>query len=45
MKVQSRDESLNTSGECDGSNDLLTGKCTLKPHTSPSLPRHRAIYI
>ncbi|XP_050961237.1 Kv channel-interacting protein 2 [Labeo rohita] len=25
MKVKSRDESLNTSGECDGSNDLLTG--------------------
>ncbi|XP_068072589.2 A-type potassium channel modulatory protein KCNIP2 isoform X2 [Danio rerio] len=25
MKVKSRDESFNTSGECDGSNDLLTG--------------------
>ncbi|KAK7137311.1 hypothetical protein R3I93_017408 [Phoxinus phoxinus] len=25
MKVKSRDESLNTTGECDGSSDLLTG--------------------
>ncbi|KTG44049.1 hypothetical protein cypCar_00003076 [Cyprinus carpio] len=25
MKMKSREESLNTSGECDGSNDLLTG--------------------
>lgn len=26
MKVKSRDESLNASGDLDGSNDLLTGK-------------------
>lgn len=32
MKVKSRDESLNTTGECEGSSDLLTGECT-KHHT------------
>ncbi|XP_052395102.1 Kv channel-interacting protein 2 isoform X4 [Carassius gibelio] len=34
MKVTSRDESVNTSGECDGSSDLLTGEGN--PPSGPS---------